>query len=241
MRLVKLDAIDSTNNFLKDLIRKEQVDNFTVVSADEQTNGRGQMGSVWASEKGKNLIMSILVKDFLIDATLVFDLNMAFSLAVLSVLKRNKIPDVTVKWPNDIMSGNKKIGGILIENSFKSENEILSVVGLGLNVNQKNFNHLPQASSLVLATGLDYDIVELMYEIIIQFKANVTNWSEKKDFFKPEYISSLFKLHQKMLFKKKDDFVFEGSIIGINPIGKLLIQSDDGIFDFDIKEVQMIF
>lgn len=241
MRLVKLDAIDSTNSFLKELIRVETVENFTVILAEEQTNGRGQMGSSWISERGKNIIMSVLVKGFLKDPLLVFDLNIAFSLAVLSVIKKYQIPDVTVKWPNDIMSGNKKVGGILIENSFKSDGEIQSVVGLGLNVNQQNFEGLPQASSLSVSSNRQFDKDVLIFEILTQFKKYIDQWSENADAFKTEYISSLFKLNQKMMFKKPDEMVFEGSVIGISPSGKLLIQSDFGVFNFDIKEVQMIF
>ena len=120
MRLVKLDAIDSTNDFLKDLVRQQNVENFTVVTAENQTKGKGQMGAVWNSEIGKNLIMSVLIKDFLFNSKDVFNLNIAVSLAVIKSLERLEIPNLSIKWPNDIMSGDKKIGGILIENSFKS-------------------------------------------------------------------------------------------------------------------------
>lgn len=241
MRLVKLDAIDSTNSYLKELIRQEEVENLTVISAHEQTNGRGQMGASWVSEKGKNIIMSVLVKCFLTDAILVFDLNIAFSLAVVSVLKKHHIPDLAVKWPNDIMSGNKKIGGILIENSFKSDREIQSVIGLGLNVNQTNFTHLPQASSLLAVIGRDFDIDILILEMVTELKSIISNWPLNKDNYRLQYIDLLFKINQKVWFKNADETRFEGSIIGISPIGKVLIKSQGAIFDFDIKEVQMIY
>ena len=150
MRLVKLDAIDSTNDFLKDLIRQQDVENFTVISAENQTKGKGQMGAVWNSEQGKNLIMSVLIKDFLSDPKDVFNLNIVISLAVIRSLEQLNIPKLSIKWPNDIMADNKKIGGILIENSFKSDQTIASIVGIGLNVNQTHFENLPQASSLAL-------------------------------------------------------------------------------------------
>ena len=83
MKLIKLDAIDSTNDFLKALASQDELDNFTVVTAENQTKGKGQMGSKWQSESGKNLIMSALVKDFLYDNEQVFNLSIIFSLAVI--------------------------------------------------------------------------------------------------------------------------------------------------------------
>ena len=145
MKLIKLDAIDSTNEFLKGLSKKQELENFTVVSAEKQTKGKGQMGAIWASDASKNLIMSVLVKDFLSGIDQLFNLNIVVSLAVIEVLESLNIPNLSIKWPNDIMSYNKKIGGILIENSIKSDGTIISIVGLGLNVNQIDFENLPKA------------------------------------------------------------------------------------------------
>ena len=121
MSIIKLNAIDSTNDFLKVLSRNQSVDNFTTVVAQKQTNGKGQMGAVWQSEEGKNLIMSVLVKDVLQNVDEIFHLNVAVALSVIQVLEVFNIPNLSVKWPNDIMSDPKKICGILIENSIKSD------------------------------------------------------------------------------------------------------------------------
>ena len=120
MKLIKLDAIDSTNEFLKGLSSNQVVENFTVVTAEIQTKGKGQMGAVWVSESGKNLIMSVLVNSFLLNNNQIFDINIVTSVSIIQALKTFKIPEVSIKWPNDIMSYNKKIGGVLIENSIKS-------------------------------------------------------------------------------------------------------------------------
>ncbi len=165
MKVIKLDAIDSTNEFLKGLANKQEVDNYTIVTAKNQTKGKGQMGSVWNTESGKNLIMSILVKDFLSDINRLFDLNIAVAVAVHSVLKEMDIPELSIKWPNDIMSYNKKIGGILIENSIKSDATFSSIVGLGLNVNQTNFEMLPKASSLAVVTNCNFEVDSLAVKI----------------------------------------------------------------------------
>ena len=168
MSIIKLNAIDSTNDFLKDLTRNQLVDNFTTVVAQKQTKGKGQMGANWDSEEGKNLIMSILVKDVLQNIDEIFHLNVAIALSVLQVLQDCKVPNLSVKWPNDIMSDHKKIGGILIENSFKSDTKIESIVGIGLNVNQKQFENLPKASSMAVISNTEFDLDILLNKIIFQ-------------------------------------------------------------------------
>lgn len=148
MQIIKLNAIDSTNDYLKQLSREKVLDNFTVVIAEKQIKGKGQMGAKWISETGKNLIFSILVKDIAVGKDRIFDWNIAVSLAVIRVLEEQKIPDVSIKWANDIMADSKKTGGILIENMLKNDNRFDSVVGIGLNLNQTNFENLPKATSL---------------------------------------------------------------------------------------------
>ncbi|WP_298220508.1 biotin--[acetyl-CoA-carboxylase] ligase [Flavobacterium sp.] len=242
MRLVKLDAIDSTNDFLKDLARHKNAENFTVVTAENQTKGKGQMGAVWNSEIGKNLIMSVLVKDFLTDVNDVFNLNIAVALAVIRSLESLKIPNLSIKWPNDIMSADKKVGGILIENSFKSNDSIDSIVGIGINVNQTYFENLPQASSLALQTNTIFDKEALLFSIVDHLKSMLESWETESATLKDQYTSLLFKKDVLMPFQKTDESIFMGTINGITATGQLEILSEDGSpMDFDIKEVKMIF
>lgn len=161
MKLIKLDAIDSTNDFLKALSSQDELENFTTVTAENQTKGKGQMGGKWKAEAGKNLIMSVLVKDFLFDNEKVFDLSVVVSLAVSEVLKFLNIPDICIKWPNDILSYNKKLVGILIENTIKSDGRIVSVVGIGINVNQTDYTEFPNASSLAVISGKSFNKEEI--------------------------------------------------------------------------------
>lgn len=242
MNLVKLDAIDSTNDYLKDLVRNQTVENFTIVTAENQTNGKGQMGSIWVSEKGKNLIMSVLVKDFIFDATKVFNLNFVVSLAVISALKNLNIPNLSIKWPNDIMSDDKKIGGILIENSFRSDSTINSIIGIGINVNQTDFNLLPQASSLTLITQNKVDRNKLLLNIVDILKTNINTWEKSSTMLITNYNNLLFKKSVIMQFQNKDNTRFNGIIRGVSSDGKLEIISELGMkVDFDIKEIQMIY
>src|SRR5690606_19136613 len=141
-----LKSMAAANNFLDEM----------VLVTENQLEGKGQMGNKWHSQQGKSLTVSVFKKTMLsIDKQ--FYLNMAVSLAVENTLKIFKIPDINIKWPNDILSANKKAGGILIENFVKSSMINGSVIGIGLNVNETELPGLPQATSLKMISGEDYD------------------------------------------------------------------------------------
>ncbi len=242
MKLIKLDAIDSTNEFLKGLSNKEDLENFTVVTAENQTKGKGQMGAVWNSEVGKNLIMSILVKDFLSEINEIFNLNIAVATAVITALKKQNIPNLSIKWPNDILSANKKIGGILIENSIKSDGTILSIVGLGLNVNQTNFEGLPKASSLAVVMKHELNKEELLSAIVTQLEANVEKSKQNPTSLRQQFVDLLFKKGEPMPFTNQKEEKFMAIIQGISPVGRLqVLLEDDSVAEFDIKEIQMLY
>lgn len=242
MKLIKLNAIDSTNEFLKGLSNKEDLENFTVVTAENQTKGKGQMGAVWNSEVGKNLIMSVLVKNFLTEINEIFNLNIAVATAVITTLKKQNIPNLSIKWPNDILSANKKIGGILIENSIKSDGTILSIVGLGLNVNQTNFEGLPKASSLAVVMEHELNKEELLSAIVTQLEANVEESKQNPTSLRQQFVDLLFKKGEPMPFTNQKEEKFMGIIHGISPVGRLqVLLEDDSVAEFDIKEIQMLY
>ncbi len=242
MKLIKLDAIDSTNDFLKGLASKQNLENFTVVTAESQSKGKGQMGAVWTSEKSKNLIMSVLVKDVLCNIDSIFNLNIAVSLAVISVLEKYQIPKLSIKWPNDIMSDSKKIGGILIENSIKSDGSIFSIVGLGLNVNQTNFENLPKASSLECVSATSFNISILIQEIVSEMKEKTNHWPDSNSLHTKLYTQYLFKKEVPTAFSLPNGAAFMGIIQGVSSTGKLqVLLEDDTIQEFDIKEIQMLY
>lgn len=242
MKLIKLGAIDSTNDFLKGISVLPETVNFTVVTAETQTKGKGQMGQKWESETGKNLIMSVLVKDLFDDVNELFHLNIAFSLAVIDALECYRVPKLSIKWPNDIMSYNKKIGGILIENSIKSDGSIESIIGLGLNVNQTNFDALPKATSLALVCDVDFDKEMVLQLIIEKFKQKISLFKNSKLQFWEDYTHLLFKIGVPMPFADNNQAHFMGIIQGVSDVGKLqVLLEDDSIAAFDIKEIQMLY
>jgi len=242
MQLIKLDAIDSTNEFLKGLSSNQILENFTVVTAENQTKGKGQMGSIWDSEPSKNLIMSILITGFVTDSNRIFDINIMVSVSIIQALNDLNIPELSIKWPNDIMSYTKKIGGILIENSLKSDGSINSIVGLGLNVNQLNFQNLPKASSLAVICNTTFDKEKILLKVIERLEQNIQIWNQNLDLFWTEYTNKLFKKGIPTPFEDQNKQNFMGIIQGVSAIGKLqILLEDDLVSEFDIKEIQMLY
>lgn len=243
MKLIKLNAIDSTNDFLKGLSSNQLLENFTVVTAESQSKGKGQMGAEWVSETGKNLTVSVLIKEILKDNNQIFDLNVAVALAICDALIFFEIPKISIKWPNDIMSGNKKIAGILIENIFKSNGEISSIVGFGLNVNQTNFENLPSASSLKNVTLKDFDKDLILSKIIENMKYRVfILQNDNSNELWENYNNCLFKKGIIMPFCDIKGDKFMGIIQSVSRNGKLqLLLENDKISEFEIKEIQMIY
>ncbi|MCF7567220.1 biotin--[acetyl-CoA-carboxylase] ligase [Sabulilitoribacter arenilitoris] len=242
MRIIKLDAIDSTNSFLKEMICTETVTDYTIVVAEYQTNGRGQMGTNWDSEKGKNLMFS-LFKDLSIHVVeFPFYISMAISLAILKTLKALNIPDLHIKWPNDILSADKKICGILIENVIKNKLNS-TIIGIGINVNQTEFNNLPKASSLKNITGVHYNLDEILQNIIKYTKAYSECLQQGEyEAVKNEYEANLFRKNKPSTFKNTEGELFSGFIKGVTKYGKLMVTLEDEVVKkFDLKEVTLMY
>ncbi len=241
MKIVKLNAIDSTNSYLKDLVRQTNVENGTVVIANFQKKGKGQNDNIWLSDKGKNLTFSVLVRFDDLKIEYQFYLNYVVSIAMYTVLN-NYIPEkLSVKWPNDIMSGNQKICGILIETTFNKNNVKNAIVGVGLNVNQDDFpDEIIKATSLkkVLNTSIDKD--ELFDKILIEIQYQLIS-IKKQEFkkIKQEYEDILYKKGIPSMFVDCEEVQFLGKITGTSMTGNLLIALEDGsVKEFGIKEIR---
>lgn len=243
MQIIKLSATESTNTYLKELWKHGQLDDYTVVVTKDQTKGKGQMGAVWDSEAGKNLTFSVLkiLNDF--DLKDKFLLNMYVSMAVYDTLLALDIPRLTIKWPNDILSGSSKLCGILVENVVSGTKIKVAVIGIGLNVNQTNFSDSLKASSLKVVTHTHFDLDNLLGQILENLQkyflgngpTNVANLYE-------EYHSRLFRRGVASTFQKPNGTVFSGIIEGVSLQGKLLVKlEDERIQKFDLKEVKLLY
>lgn len=242
MRIIKLNAIDSTNLFLRSLSIDTNVEDFTVVVAKHQTKGRGQMGTVWSSQDTKNLTFSVFKRFDNLKLDQHFVISMVASLAVINTLKKLNLPKLSVKWPNDILSANKKICGILIENVIKQNNVAATVVGIGLNVNQVNFSNLPQASSLLNVTGISYDLDELLQSILKELEI-LFDLVESNQFktIKTTYESYLFRKDKPSTFKNEEG-LFSGFIKGVSNEGLLEVLLEDNILKtFDLKTIKLLY
>lgn len=243
MKIVKLDAINSTNTFLKDLVRMSTVENYTVVVTENQTHGKGQFDNTWSSEKGKNLTFSILCKFSNLEVQHSFYLNCAISLAIYTVIHRYIKKKLKVKWPNDILSSNKKLCGILIENTVSNGKIINAVIGVGLNVNQENFSdELPNATSLKILSGKEYDKELLLEELIVEIQIQTDLIvAEKFSILKSNYEDVLYRNGIPAMFKNNLYGKFLGKILGITYQGKLVIELENETLEkFDLKEIEFI-
>ena len=243
MRIIKLNAIDSTNTYLKQISDTEVLDDYTIVTTKSQTQGRGQRGAIWNSEKAKNLTCSVFKQGLNIAADEQFYVSIVTSLAVVKTLHSFNIPKLHVKWPNDILSENKKVCGILIENVIKNNNLVESIIGIGLNVNQTQFEGLPNASSLKILTGTVFNLDELLQLIPTNLKYYFEFLNSGKiEFLKAEYEQKLFRKDKPSSFKDAKGNLFAGFIKGINSVGNLqILLEDDILMEFDLKEITLLY
>lgn len=243
MRIIKLNAIDSTNAYLRQLGNKEDLRDYTIVSAKYQTNGRGQMGTVWHSQTGKNLMFSVFKNVSFLSSDNVFFLSIVSALAITKTLREFNISRLKIKWPNDILSEDKKVCGVLIENVLSNNKLKGTIIGIGLNVNQTEFENLPQASSLLLISGKVYNLDELLVSIVTNMKFYFSLLkNEKYGVLLSKYENLLFRKGKASTFRDIKGDQFTGIIEGVSQAGSLKILLEDEVSkEFDLKEVTLLF
>lgn len=244
MTIIKLNATHSTNSYMRQLLATKELEDYSVVWTLNQTRGRGQMGTVWSSQPGKNLTISIYKDVSWLGISNHFFISIVVSLALLQTLNELMIINLKIKWPNDILSDNKKLGGILIENIIKNNQLKASIIGIGLNVNQTNFDNLPQASSLINITGRVIPLEEILDRVLINIKASFLKLQEKHAFdeLKKNYNSALFRLNKPSTFKDKNNNLFAGYIYGTDKQGNLLVLLENKVIkSFGFKEIALLY
>ena len=221
----------------------KSLEDYTIVVAEKQTLGRGQMGTKWESKPFKNLTFSILKQIGSGEVNKPFILNICVSLAVYTVLSKLHLPDLKVKWPNDILSGNFKICGILIENIFSGNRMLASVIGIGLNVNQTTFNNLPNVSSLKSLTGKTFNLDQLLVEFQSILKQTFLELDEKGVVeMQKKYENVLFRKDKPSTFKDNNGNLFMGFIRGVSNEGRLVVTLEDDIKkEFDLKAIRLLY
>lgn len=230
----------STNDYAIELTSKSKPSEGTVISTYNQVLGKGQAGSKWESEPDKNIAMSLILHPKFIAARDQFVLNQAISLGVLDFVKNYISSDAKIKWSNDIYIFDKKVAGILIQNSLISKNIQSSIIGVGMNINQTIFkSDAPNPTSFKLETGNDFDLDELLemlcWKIEMRYLQLKANAIEK---IKAEYLDNLYRYMEDALYQIPGEEVFQGRIIGIGEFGRLMIESKNGIQKFDTKQIK---
>lgn len=234
------ESIDSTNNYAINLARNEAAKNGTVIWTNFQTAGKGQRGNFWESAKGKNLTFSVIYYPKNLHASKQFEISKFVTLAISQSLKKY-YQDIRIKWPNDIYAGNKKIAGILIENTLSQANILFSVIGIGLNLNQTIFeSNAPNPVSLATLTGREYDRSEFLSEICTEINKAELLFNQQPEELNTKYLSELFGYQQWMKFRSEDN-EFEGLIKGVNEFGFLQVRNKQGMLDeYAFKEISLV-
>lgn len=225
--IIELDSIDSTNNYAMRLIDADTAQPGLTITATEQTMGRGQRGRSWEGEKGQSLMMSIITHPQQ-PLTEQFAFNAAVTVAIADVLQGHyEHCHIQVKWPNDIIANDKKAGGILIENVLRGSNWLYSIIGLGLNINQKQFpDSLPYATSLKIASGKEGDISELIHAIRNRIFENTAIARSVKEMM-TEYNAMLYRRGQLQKFGMNGES-WMAQVTTVNNNGTLKVQTEDG-------------
>lgn len=245
----RFDELPSTNDYAAELIAKSTPPEGTVVRAATQTAGRGQYGSRWESAPGQNLLMSVIYHPSWLKTGTQFYLSMAVALSLRDTVHyllstvHSPPPAVTIKWPNDLYIGDRKAGGILIQNTLSGEFLQSSIIGIGLNVNQLEFDaSLPNPTSLALAFGRNFDL-EVVDEHLLECHEQryLQLKSGRHDEIKAEYERHLYRLGVPARFARPDGAEFTGVIRGVRADGRLRLEQEAGLEQvFDLKEVRFM-
>ena len=210
--------------------------------AVDQSDGRGQKGTVWYSEPGKNLTFSLLLTPTFLNPKHQFALTMAISLAVVQWLETLTITNIKIKWPNDIYVGNKKIAGILIENILKGKTWKSAVVGIGININQTTFHPdiKKRTTSLKQILHRDCQLTALLSDLCTHLtQAYASLKSGQHETLLSEYRQRLYRLNEQHPYLV-DGINVPAVLRGVTETGRLQLDFNGHLVDFDIKEIAFV-
>lgn len=235
---VYIEKTDSTNKYLWELLRENDLPEGFIVYAGFQTAGKGQTGNTWESEAKKNILFSILLKPIHIDINEHFVLSQIVGIAIQKVLS-SYADDIKIKWPNDIYWKDRKITGILIENSLRGSKISKSVTGIGININQKVFlSDAPNPVSLLQITGKRYSRKIILEEVRDMIMDIYGNWETGK--IRNEYMKALYHVDDFYMYSDLKQ-EFEAKIKEIQPDGRLDLELRSGeIRSYYFKEVKFL-
>jgi len=239
-QIIKLNSVDSTNNYAAKLIKQTKVPFGTVIMARYQTNGKGQRNAVWDAEGESNLLMSVVLNTQFLPVEKVFFLSKVVALALNYSLDKFGIQS-SIKWPNDLVVNQKKIAGVLIENQWIGQRLASSIIGIGLNVNQVIFPDSFNATSLKLLTSRSF-IVEDVLKVICKYLNQFYNELIDLSFDKIDltYHKLLVNHNRWARFRQKNE-IFTAKVNGVNDEGELILQLKNGQSKlYKLKEITQL-
>ena len=237
MQIIRLESVDSTNNYTRAHV--EELPAESVVVAESQTEGRGQGSNHWHSTAGKNLTFSVLLKPKGVRANRQFVYSKAIALAVADALD-DYCEGISVKWPNDVYQGDRKISGTLIECGITGESLRYVVIGTGVNINETSFpEDIPNPVSLCQIVGKEVDCEEVLQKILDNLEGYAAMISDQSDDFIGNYY--WLRLYRNVGFHSYRDSSgdFLAEVAGIESDGRMLLRLEDGSTrSYGFKEVE---
>lgn len=245
--LITLDETDSTNRYISQLYNSSQepVAEFTTVTAEFQSAGKGQRGNTWESERGKNLLFSLVLYPAFLEARRQFILSQIVSLSIKEELSRWS-DEITIKWPNDIYWKDKKICGILIENDLSGHFIGRSISGIGININQDEFHSdAPNPVSLKQITGKEHDRYEILAHILQRIQTYYNGLQTEKH---STYAAEIGARYARSLFRRRGFHPYEDAggkfsarLLRVEQDGRFVLEDENGQErEYLFKEVQYI-
>ena len=237
--MIKVEELSSTNDYASELVRREFVADFTVVMTDFQEKGRGQRGNTWVSAAGQNLLFSVVLHPRQVPIKEQFILSQTVSIALSEVVSLY-CDSVCIKWPNDIYVGDRKIAGILIENSINKKEIETTIIGIGLNVNQLLFEGAPNPTSLRAELGKEQNRDEVLQQFLSRFRQLYASMLRDPETIRRIYKERLYQRGKRSQYKDATG-IFSGLIIDVAIDGQLLIADANGdIRRYYFKEVEYL-
>jgi len=248
------EVTDSTNTearrLLQNLSGKSSSKNIhgTLLTTFNQIQGVGQRGNTWQSEADKNIAYSLILQNVPLQPSEFFLLNMATALSVHATLsefialhKPVANPLLKIKWPNDIFFDAQKLSGMLIQNLAQGNTIAQTVIGIGINVNQTNFENLPDAISLRIVTNINHDLWQLVERLSINLEKFYELLLTSPPKIIAQYHAHLYKMNEHAIYKRRiDNQFFEGTILNVTAEGKLEMQTRRGVEVFIMQEIAFI-
>ena len=239
--IIRLTCVDSTNNHTSNLLSHSVMPEGTIVLTEEQLDGKGNRGRKWVSEPGKNLTLSLVLYPNFLSPSDQFRLNEMASLAVRDTVAELTSKDTFVKWPNDIYVDRSKIAGILIENSIRKQKITHSVIGIGLNINQKVFDvSIANPTSMALQKGCDHSLEQCLKVLCNKLESYYLKLKFNPRSVSKAYLDRLYLMEEWASYRILDK-ISEAKIVGLSGTGELLLENRKGTKTaFNFHDVEFI-